>query len=136
MFEPWFVCYGVPIGTDKHVLHMMNKKVEEVALGARNCCSVLGEEKQSLWTVLRLSLSQQLDYWLQLCYPSHIRVAAERMDKILWEVLELTATSSIPRVGEGRSWDCVVDIPDLQRRSFQDWVVRKPIKLGGLGLVS
>ena len=66
VFEPGFVCYGVPIGSDNYVLHMMNKKVEEVALGARNCCSVLGEEKQSLWTVLRLSLSQQLDYWLQV----------------------------------------------------------------------
>ena len=31
VFEPGFVCYGVPTGSDNYVLHMMNKKVEEVA---------------------------------------------------------------------------------------------------------
>ena len=64
VFEPGFVCYGVPVGTDNYVHHMMNMKVEEVALGANNSCNVLGEEKQALWTVLRLSNSHQLDYWL------------------------------------------------------------------------
>ena len=74
--------------------------------------------------MLRLSFSQQLDYWLQLCYPTHIKAAAERMDQILWEVLERASSSSIPRADEGRSWECVLDVPGLQRRSFQDWVVR------------
>ena len=27
-----------------------------------------------------------------------------------------------------------MDIHNLQRRTFQDWVIRKPVKLGGLGL--
>ena len=80
-FEPGFICYGVPVGTDNYVNHMMNRKVDEVARGAETSCKVLGEEKQSLWTVLRLSLSQQLDYWLQLCYPSHVLAAAQRMDR-------------------------------------------------------
>ena len=48
------------------------------------------------WTVLRLSLSQQLDNWLQLSYPTHIKAAADKMDQILWEVLEVAAGSSIP----------------------------------------
>ena len=77
--------------------HMMNLKVEEVVKRATTTTTVLGDEKQSLWTVLRLSLAQQLDYWLQLCYPSHILAAAKRMDQILWDVLEKTATSHIPR---------------------------------------
>ena len=136
VFEPGFICYGVPIGTDKYVHHMMNKKVDEVAQGAKKCWEVLGEEKQSLWTVLRLSLSQQLDYWLQLSYPTHIKAAAEKMDQILWGVLEVAASSSIPRAEEGKSWECVVAVPGLHRRTFQDWVVRQPIKLGGLGLRS
>ena len=61
VFEPGFICYGVTVGTDNYVQHMMNKKVDEVAQGAKNCCKVLGDEKQSIWTVLRLSLSQQMD---------------------------------------------------------------------------
>lgn len=114
----------------------MNKKVEEVAQGAKKCCNVLGEEKQSLWTVLRLSLSQQLDYWLQLCYPTHVKAAAERMDQVLWEVLELAASSKIPRSAEGRHWECMLNVPGLQSRSYQDWVTRQPVRLGGMGLRS
>ena len=85
-FEPGFVCYGVPVGTEMYVHHMLNLKVEEVARGAQNSCKVLGEEKQALWTVLRMSLSQQLDYWLQLCYPSQVLAAAQKMDQVIWEV--------------------------------------------------
>ena len=69
------------------------------------------------------------DHWLQLCYPTHIQAAAERMDQILWEVLEMTSSSSIPRSEEGKIWECVVNVPGLQRRTFQDWVVRQPVKL-------
>ena len=79
-FDPRIICYVVPIGTDNYVKYMMNQKVDEVARRAENSCKVLGGEKQSLWTVLRLSMSQQLDYWLQLCYPSHVLAAANRMD--------------------------------------------------------
>ena len=86
--------------------------------------------------MLRLSLSQQLDYWLRLCYPTHITAAAERMDQILWDVLELAASSNIPRAGEGRSWECMVGVPGLQSRSYQDWVVREPVRLGGMRLRS
>ena len=109
-FEPGFICYGVPVGTDSYVNHMMNLKVDEVARGAENSCKVLGGEKQSLWTVLRLSLSQQLDYWLQLCYPSHVLSASHRMDQVLWNVLELAAASHIPRADEGNG--CVLGVPD------------------------
>ena len=100
VFEPGFLCYGVPVGTDRYVEHMLEKKVEEIARSAKNSCDALDEERQSLWAVLRLSLSQQLDYWLQLCYPSNVKAAAEKVDNILWNVLETTAFSSIPRVNQ------------------------------------
>ena len=96
-FEPGFLCYGVPVGTDKYVEHMLGLKLLDIAKSARNSVDVLEEERQSLWTILRLSMAQQLDYWLQLCYPSNIRAAAERMDEILWKTLEKTADSKIPR---------------------------------------
>ena len=40
-------------------------------------------------TVLRSSLSQQLNCWLQLCYPSNMFAAAERMDSVHWKVLHV-----------------------------------------------
>ena len=89
---------------------MLEKKIEDISKGAKNACEVLGDEKQSLWTVLRLSLSQQLDYWIQLCYPTDIKVAAERMDEVLWEVLEQSAGSHIPRNEEQNGWDCVLNV--------------------------
>ena len=67
---------------------------------------------------------------------THIKAAAERMDQILWDVLELAASSNIPRAGEGRSWECLVDVPGLESRSYQDWVVMQPVRLGGMGLRS
>ena len=136
VFEPGFLCYGVPIGTRKYVEHMLDMKIEDIAKGAKNATNVLGEERQALWTALRMSLSQQLDYWLQLCYPTDILKAAEKMDKVLWEVLEMTASSHIPRTEEGKGWECVLDVPcqALQGKSFQEWIIRQPVKLGGFGL--
>ena len=80
------MCYGVPIGTDAYVKHMLDEKVEQVALDSENTVKLLHDEKQALWAVLRSSLSQQLDYWLQLSYPTNVREAAVRMDRILWQV--------------------------------------------------
>ena len=96
-FEPGFLCYGVPVGTDAYVEYMLGQKMLDIAKSASYSAEVLDEERQSLWTILRLSLAQQLYYWLQLCYPSNIKAAAEQMDKILWETLEKTADSKIPR---------------------------------------
>ena len=90
-FEPGFLCYGVPVGTDRYVETMLEKKIEDISRAAKNSCEALDEERQALWAMLRLSLSQQLDYWLQLCYPTNIRAAAEKVGIILWKVLETTA---------------------------------------------
>ena len=79
-WEPGMICYGVPIGTDSYVQHMLSEKVSEVAREVETVCEVLQEEHQALWTVLRSSISQKLDYWLTLVYPSQVRAAAQRMD--------------------------------------------------------
>ena len=91
IFEPGFLCYGVPVGTDKYVEHMLSEKIRDLEKVAKNTYDILVDERQSLWTILWLSLSQQLDYWLQLCYPSNIKAAAERMDTVMWEMLERAA---------------------------------------------
>ena len=135
-FEPGYLCYGVPIGTDKYVEHMLEEKMIDVTKSAKNSIEVLGDERQSLWTVVRLSLSQQLDYWLQLCYPSNVQAAAMKMDSIMWKTLEVTADSSIPRMQSDEHPEGVtlISIPGVPEHSYQDWVVRQPVRLGGFGL--
>ena len=54
--------YRVPIGTDQYVENMMEVKTGEIVKEAMQGCKVLAEEKQSLWTTLRLSTQQKLDY--------------------------------------------------------------------------
>ena len=70
IWENGLIVYGVPVGSDEYVKIKMRQKVEEVAKGALRATQVLGSEKQGLWTVLRQSLSQQMDWWLTLVYPS------------------------------------------------------------------
>ena len=104
---------------------MLEKKIEDIAKSAKNSCDILDEERQSLWTVLRLSLAQQLDYWLQLCYPSNIKAAAEKVDTILWKVLESVAFSSIPRAkfsSENENPHYIL-IPGIEDNSYQEWVL-------------
>ena len=96
-WENGFVCYGVPIGSDSFVKAKMKVKVEEVKEGTVRTRQVLGGEKQALWTILRQSFVQQLDWWLTLLYPSQVKEAALELDKVLWEVLECCASSSIPK---------------------------------------
>ena len=52
--------YGVPVGTDNYVKHMLMQKLDELTERAEMSCSVLGEEKQTLWTTVRASLSQYI----------------------------------------------------------------------------
>ena len=72
-----------------------------MARKAAKACEVLGDEKQALWTTLRLSIQQQLDYWLMLVHPSQMERVAARMDEVLWDVLEKVVGAHIPRQEEG-----------------------------------
>ena len=47
-FEAGMVVYGVPVGTDTYVKHMLMLKVNELTERVEKSCSVLGEEKQAL----------------------------------------------------------------------------------------
>ena len=137
-WEPGMICYGIPVGTDSYVQHKMEEKVSELAMEIKSVSQVLQDERQALWTVLRSSISQKLDYWLTLVYPSLARKAVESVDKMEWDVLESLLGSHIPLHGEGLGWDCPLWLPiqGLDGRSFQQWVVRQPIKMGGCGLRS
>ena len=95
---------------------------------------LLGSHKQALWSCLRLSVCQRVDYWLQLCRPSDIHPVATWLDKQLWQVLQQTVGFTIPRVGGGSDWDIVLQVPGREGKTYQEWVVRQPIKSGGLGM--
>ena len=71
-------------------------------------------------------------------YPSQVIAAARKMDSILWEVLEKVTGAHIPKEEEGQGWEECLEIPvvGLGGRSFQHWLVRLPIRQGGLGVAS
>ena len=136
VFEPGFLVYGVPVGTDAYVSHTLREKVREVEEKVVSCCRVLGQERQALWTTLKMSISQTFDYWIQLVYPSQIQAAAMEIDKVYWRMLEACTGSSIPREEEGLGYEAVVDMPvrGLEGLSFQSWVAMLPTSKGGLGI--
>ena len=61
-FEPGMLVYGVPMGTDAYVEAVMDKKMNQIASEATKACQLLANERQALWTTLRLSTQQKLDY--------------------------------------------------------------------------
>ena len=89
--------------------------------------------------MLNSSLSHKLDWHLTLCYPSDIKNAAERLDKIFWSVLETLSRAPITRVGGQANWTGqfqVGQVDWLSNSTFQQLLVPQPIKLGGFGLRS
>ena len=137
-WENGLVCYGVPIGSGAYVRHQLSLKVREVARKTLRARQVLASERQTLWTILRQSFQQQLDWWLTLVYPSLMVEAAREMDNIIWAALETVASSSIPRGDQGLGWDCplLAPVDPWQGMSYQEMKVRLPARSGGLGLAS
>ena len=92
-----------------------------------------------LWSILKCSLAQKLDWHLSLCYPSDISAAAAELDSALWDMLEHATKLHIPKGEEGLGVECTLQVPGiafLQGRSFQNILIRQPVKQGGLGLRS
>ena len=137
-FESGFVCYGIPVGTDNYVDFMLNCKLDEIQNDIKIIQETLSENRQAMWAVLRSSISQKLDYWLTLVYPSQIQKVASKMDKVLKSVLNDLIGIEVPEKENGYSWSCPINIPveGQSGKSFQSWIVRQPIRMGGLGIRS
>ena len=95
-FQPGFLCYGVPIGTDKYVTAMLDLKMKELEDEVEKMYNVLESSRQSMWAMLRSSISQRLDYWLTLVYPSQTKKAAARMDNLILNVIQKLLGCPIP----------------------------------------
>ena len=140
VWQPGYLCYGIPVGTRQYCQYMLMEKVREVGEEVDRVKQVLGEDdSQAIWCILKSSLAQKLDWHLSLSYPSDIRAAALHMDSILWDLLQHCTRLHIPKRDEGLGVECVPHLPGLtglQGRSFQQWLVHQPVKMGGLGLRS
>ena len=100
--------------------------------------SCLGHRQQSMPDSPPWPVSQKLSYHLSLHYPSDIRAVAERADEVLWSMLEAATQLHVPRQDEGKGVECVLAPPvaSMSRLSFQELLVRLPVRRGGLGLRS
>ena len=137
-FLPGFLLYGIPVGTPEYATTNLWKRAFKITADAKKTLQVLKGENQALWAALKWSISQRFDYFCQLSYPSDIRPVAEWLDGELWRFLEAAVGAHIPQREEGRGWECVLDVPVdwLMGKTFQCWVARQPVKLGGMGLRS
>ena len=137
-FQPGFIRYGIPLGTDAYVGQALCEKGLEVQSDMKQVASTLSQDSQALWVALHRSLAHKLDYHLSLCYPSDILPVAEFLDTVAWSVLEQAVGQQVPRQEEGLGTECVLGVPvDIMKGlSFQETLIRLPIRLRGIGLRS
>ena len=137
-FLPGYMCYGIPIGSPGYVKHQLSLKVQEVAREVGEVVRVLEGEGQAIWTIARSSTAMKLDYHLALCYPSDIAEAAKDMDILLGSMLHSATGLRIPMEDEGRGVEhCPQSgVSRLAGKSYQNWMMRTPVRLGGMGLRS
>ena len=138
VFQTGFLCYELPVGSPEYDKSQLMSRARKIAKDARKTVEVLGGERQSIWAALKWSISQRFDYLCQLSYPSDLQPGASWLDGELWSVLEAAVGAHIPRGEGGRGWECVPEVPIRGRegKSFVSWLVRLPIKLGGMGIRS
>ena len=133
-FEPGMDCYGCPIGSDNFVRNMLQCRAEEIMRDAVKSVDLLAGDRQALWSVLRLSISNRFGYFCQLVPPSLVEPVAKWLDSAVWErVLQPATGLTIPR---GHGGETVISCPvtSLDNLSFQEWVIRLPVKQYGWGI--
>ena len=110
----------------------------EVQRDMEQVASTLSQDSQALWVALHRSLAHKLDYHLSLCYPSDILPVGEFLDTVAWSVLEQAVGQHVLRREEGLGTECVLGVPvaTMEGRSFQETLVRLPIRLRGFSLRS
>ena len=60
-------------------------------------CSLLEDDLQAKWTFLTSSIGQKLTYHQSLQYPSDMWPHVERLDTILWRMIEAATGLHIPQ---------------------------------------
>ena len=128
--------YGIPMGTTEYVLYQVQMKADDVVRSAIRTAEVLVCDRQALWTGLRLSIQQRLQYLISLVPPSITEQVAEKVDDDLWNIFEIACGFRVPRKTEEGGLTIHVPIPELNGKTYQEWTVRLPIRLYGWGFRS
>ena len=105
---------------------------------AEKTCSLLEDNLQAKWTFLTSSSSQKLSYHQSLQYPIDMQLHVERLDMILWSMLESATGLHIPRGEEVLGVEFVLQVPvwGMEAQSYQQWLARLPIRERGMVLRS
>ena len=124
--------------TPGYVQHQLSLKVHEVAKEVVQIIKVLEGEGQGIWTLARSSTATKLDFHMSLCYPSDMEEAAKEMDRVLGTMLHSAVGFHIPMQEEGLGVEhCPKpEVSRLKDKSYQNWMIRTPVRLGGMGLRS
>ena len=102
----------MPVGSDRYVEAMLEEKVDKIAEAAEKAVKVLAGERQALWAVIKWSVSQQFEYWLQHCYPSDVQDTAYSLDRKPWRVTEACVGEDSGCIA---SWMCLVPLSTVSR---------------------
>ena len=83
-FQAGFECVVIAIDTPEYVHNWLDDKVGEIEQVVAKIKSFLVNDLQAQWTLLHTSIQLKFGYWLALQYPSDVKVAATRLDNIIW----------------------------------------------------
>ena len=109
----------------------LQQKSQEIRDDSVKMVEVLSRDRQMLWSMLCLSTISRFEYFCQLAPPSMSQLVAGMLDSHLWTVLEAAIGFTVPRGENGAAVSCPVT--QLQGQSYQEWVMRLPIRLHGWG---
>ena len=134
-FLTGLMVYGVPVGSPEYVTYKLKMKAKEIISDAEKAMQVLSQDRQALWSALRLSIQQRFEYLMKLVAPSLCKPVAKELDTALWKILEAACGFKVPK-GDGGLLLRLQAVHSLDLKSFQEWVVRQPVRLYGWGLRS
>ena len=124
---PW--CFS-----EEFVSYKLQQKRKEIIDNAMRILEVLSVDRQALWAMLRLSTMSCFEYFCQLAPVSLSEPVAGTLDEHLWTTLEAAVGFTVPKGENGNNITCPV--AQLQGQSYQEWVVRLPVRLHDWGLRS
>ena len=129
--------YGAPVGSPAYVDHKLREVAREIVGDSRKAEEVLGGDRQALWSALRLSIHQRFGYLQQMVPPSLTEPMAAELDEVLWGMFERVCGFEVPRgEGQGGLTLSIPEVPYLDGCTFQELVVRLPVRLHGWGFRS
>ena len=128
--------YGAFIGSADYQTYMLRKVKDKIVEDAERSREVFSTDRQGLWTALRLSIQARFQYLMQLTSPSICEPVAGELDDDLWRIFEAACGFSVPRGREEGGLPLSVPVPSWDQKSYQECLVRLPVRLYGWGLRS